>query len=223
MLYYTLCRWYTMPPPLINCSVQIKLINNFVFIKQQCKTLGSSFLNLRTCLFSLFYINVGLQLMTIFIINKSVSCHFVYKMSENAQKNLLKCLVLSTTQKIISLLSQRRKETRKYSLSRSWNFDFFSLKKVLKPINWLSKSYRIRISYPSFYRHPLTILYRAKRGTFIFLFAFASHLASKCCLYEFAEALLFPRLLLSHLFITCWSMFGHFQASLCLHKLIEQV
>lgn len=41
--------------------------------------------------------------------------------------------------------------------------------------------------------------------------------------YEIAEALLIPQTLHSHDYITCWSMFGHFPASLCLHRRIEQV
>ena len=54
----------------------------------------------------------------------SMSC-FVYKMSENGKKKMsqddvLRCLVLSSTQ---SLLSQRRKET-----TESQNFDVFLLK-----------------------------------------------------------------------------------------------
>ena len=48
-------------------------------------------------------------------------------MSENmTQDDILRCL------KIISLLSQRRKETRKYSQRRSCNQKFYFNKKVTK-------------------------------------------------------------------------------------------
>lgn len=56
------------------------------------------------------------------------------------------------------------------------------------------------------------------------LFVFASQLVAKCSICMRLQKLsLPPQTLHSHDYITWWRMFGHSPASLCLHRIIEQV